>query len=111
MLRLALFLLLPLVITGLVVFAPLWNGGLAPSQQERAVTIRMTLFTWIIGAVLAFALLLLPNKQRVLMLVPVFVTAVMVGKLWKRARLRAREQGGKPVDPLERMKRVKTRVE
>jgi hypothetical protein len=109
MLRLALFLLLPLVITGLVVFAPLWNRGLAPSQQERAVAIRMTLFTWVIGAVLAFALLLLPNKQRVLMLVPVFVTAVMVGKLWKRARLRARQQSENPADPLDRMKRVKTR--
>lgn len=109
MLRLALFLLLPLVIAGLVVFAPLWNGALAPSQQERAITIRMTLFTWLIGAVLAFALLLLPNKQRVLMLVPVFVTAVMLGKLWKRARLRARRHTESPPDPLARMKRVKTR--
>jgi hypothetical protein len=111
MLRLAIFLLLPLVITGLVVFAPLWNGALAPSQQERAITIRMTLFTWIIGAVLAFALLLLPNKQRVLMLVPVFVAAMMLGKLWKRARLRARQQTANPGDPLDRMKRVKTPVD
>lgn len=110
MLKLAVFLIVPVVVTALLVIAPLWNGALSPSQQERAIGIRMTLFTWVMAALLGAALILLPNKSRVLMLVPVFVTAVVLGKIWRRARLRAREEAERPATDIEHMKRVKEPV-
>jgi quinol-cytochrome oxidoreductase complex cytochrome b subunit len=101
--RFLLFLLLPVVLVGLGLFAPMLDARRTRSEQERAVALRMTLFAWLIGLLLLGALILLPNKQRVLMLVPVFVTAVFLGRLWRRVRLRARRDA--EVD-LERMKRV-----
>ena len=106
MLRLALFLILPLAAAVLLILSPMWNPRLSATQQERAMAIRMTLFTWIMGAVLAVALILLPNKHRVLMLVPVFITAVVIGRVWKRARVRARAEREQQAVDLERMKRV-----
>lgn len=88
---------------GAALLMPLWDSRKTRSEQERAVAIRMTIFAWIVGLVLVGALILLPNKSRVLMLVPVFVTAVVVGKTWRKAKLRARREA--EVD-LERMKRA-----
>ena len=85
------------------VLAPLLDARRSRTGQERAVSFRLTMFTWLIGLLLAGALLLVPNKQRVLMFVPIFMIAVVIGKVWRRARLRARRE--REVD-LDRMKRV-----
>lgn len=86
-----------------VVFAPLWSSRGERLQQERAVTVRLTLFIWLLAVLFAAGLLLVPDKQRVLMLAPLLAGAVIAGKLWKRARERARTQ---PTVDFERMKRV-----
>ena len=51
------------------------------------------------------ALVFLPNKQRVLLAIPMFVVAVTLAKLWRtgRARLRREEEERGSID---RMKRV-----
>ena len=105
MFRALLFLLMPMALVTVGVLAPLWDVRRSPSEKERAVTIRLAIFTWMLGLMLALALVLLPNKQRALMLVPIFVTAVVVGRVWRRARRRAQREREEAVD-LEHMKRV-----
>jgi uncharacterized membrane protein len=102
--RILFFMLLPLVLIGLVVVAPLFDAARSASERERAMTIRMTLFTWLLGGVLLLGLVLLPNKQRVLMMVPAFVIATVIGRVWKRARERLRREREAP--NLDRMKRL-----
>jgi hypothetical protein len=96
--------LLPLVLIGLVVAAPFFDAARSADERERAVTIRMTIFTWLLGAVLVLGLVLVPNKQRVLMMVPAFFIATVVGRIWKRARARLRREREAP--NIERMKRL-----
>jgi hypothetical protein len=97
----ALFLLLLLAATVLGIILPLFDQRRAPSARERAVAMRLTLFSWLMGLLLAGGLVLLPNKSRVLMLAPIFAIAVITGRVWKNARRRARLA----VD-IERMKRL-----
>jgi hypothetical protein len=54
--------------------------------------------------VLLLGLVLLPNKQRVLMLIPAFFISVVVGKVWKAARRRLRREGDRP--DIDHMKRL-----
>jgi hypothetical protein len=93
------------LVVAVAVLAPLWDARRSKSQQERAIGFRLTMFTWIIGLLLLLALFIVPNKQRVLMFVPIFMTAVVIGRVWQKARLRARREREQAVD-LERMKRV-----
>jgi L-asparagine transporter-like permease len=75
------------------------------SEAERFFTIRISAFSWLVGFIFVFALLFLPNKQRLLLLIPIFFTAVSLGKLWRSGRARVqREQRER--DALERMKRI-----
>ena len=75
------------------------------SEAERFFAMRVALFSWIAGFGFVIALIFLPNKQRVLLLIPLFVLTVTVAKLWRtgRARLRREEEER---GSLERMKRV-----
>jgi FlaA1/EpsC-like NDP-sugar epimerase len=75
------------------------------SAKERFFAIRASALTWMVGIVLFAAFVLLPNKLRVLMLLPAFVVVVSVAKLWRNARARLRQESQERVD-LERMKRV-----
>ena len=75
------------------------------SDAERFFAMRVAIFSWVAGFAFLVALLFLPNKQRVLLMIPLFVLSVTVAKLWRtgRARLQreAQERGN-----LDRMKRV-----
>jgi Na+/H+ antiporter NhaD/arsenite permease-like protein len=75
------------------------------SEKERAFAIRISAFSWLVGFLLLLAFLFLPNKQRVLMLLPVFFAAVTLAKFWRNSRERLRREQQARVD-LERMKRV-----
>ncbi len=75
------------------------------SDAERFFAMRLAIFSWVAGFAFLVALLFLPNKQRVLLLIPIFVLGVTIAKLWRsgRARLRREEQER---GSLDRMKRV-----
>jgi hypothetical protein len=75
------------------------------SEAERFFSMRVAIFAWISGFAFLIALLFLPNKQRVLLMIPLFVLAVTITKLWRtgRARLRREEEER---GSLDRMKRV-----
>ncbi len=75
------------------------------AARETSVLFRMAMFSWVLGLVFLAAFLFLPNKQRLLILVPASFAAVMVAKVWKSAQLRARQADQGRVD-FERMKRV-----
>ena len=75
------------------------------TAKERFFAIRASAFTWLVGILLFAAFVFLPNKQRVLMLLPAFVIVVSVAKLWTNARARLRRENQERID-LERMKRV-----
>lgn len=64
----------------------------AGSAAERAFTIRFTAFTWLVGFLFVAAFIFLPNKGRVVMLVPFFLVAVSLAKWWKNSRARLRRE-------------------
>ncbi len=66
-----------------------WRAG---SADERAFTIRFTIFTWFIVLLFVLAFLFLPNKGRVVMLLPAFLVTVSLAKWWKNARTRLRRE-------------------
>jgi len=75
------------------------------SEAERVFAIRLALFSWLAGFVFFVALMFLPNKQRVLLMIPIFLVAVSVAKLWRDGRARLRREHEER-DRFERMKRV-----
>ena len=75
------------------------------SEAERFFSMRVALFAWISGFAIVVALLFLPNKQRILMMIPIFVFAVTLGKLWRTGRERLRREEAER-GSLDRMKRV-----
>jgi FlaA1/EpsC-like NDP-sugar epimerase len=75
------------------------------SAQERFFAVRASAFTWLVGIGLVAAFIFLPNRQRILFLLPAFVVVVTVMKFWRNARERLRREQQERVD-LDRMKRV-----
>jgi len=75
------------------------------TPQEKAHAIRSAALFWLLGFAFVAALVFLPNRARVFMMLPAFFIAVAVGKGWRNARERLRRQRQSQVD-LERMKRV-----
>ena len=75
------------------------------SEAERFFAMRVALFSWVSGFAFLIALLFLPNKQRVLLMIPIFVVAVTVAKLWRtgRARLRREEEERGSLDRIKRV--------
>ncbi len=75
------------------------------SEAERFFSMRVAIFAWIAGFAFLIALIFLPNKQRILLMLPIFVFAMSVTRLWRtgRARLRREEEER---GSLDRMKRV-----
>jgi Na+/H+ antiporter NhaD/arsenite permease-like protein len=96
------------LLAGLLIYAVLsthFTIRRCRSEKERAFAIRFSLFSWVVGFLLLIAFLFLPNKQAVLMLLPVFFVAVTLTKFWRNSRDRLRREQQERVD-LERMKRV-----
>lgn len=77
----------------------------AGSAAERAFTIRFTAFTWLIGLLFVAAFIFLPNKGRVIMMLPVFLVAVSLAKWWKNSRARLRREAQLDTN-FERARRV-----
>lgn len=78
------------------------------STEERSFVFRATILTWFIGTLMLAAFIFLPNKLRVLMLIPAFLTVSGLSRMWSNARTRLRQQQQQPgsrVD-IDRMKRV-----
>ena len=75
------------------------------SDGERFFAMRLALFSWVAGFAFLVALIFLPNKQRVLMMIPLFVLIVTVAKLWRTGRARHRREEEER-GSLDRMKRV-----
>ena len=96
------------LLLGVILFG-VWktNRSVRRSQtaQERYFVVRSSVFMWFVGILLIAGLLFLPNKVRVLLLVPVFFGVVSLTKFLRDARARLRRQTQDRVD-LERMKRA-----
>jgi Kef-type K+ transport system membrane component KefB len=75
------------------------------ASHERAVFVRMTLFTATVALLFAMMLALVPENPRALLVIPMILAAVAVVKIWKAALARMRRNAEDRVD-LERMKRV-----
>ena len=75
------------------------------SEAERYFAMRVALFSWVAGFGCVIAFIFLPNRQRVLLLIPIFVVAVSVAKLWRTGRTRLRREEEER-GSLDRMKRV-----
>ena len=77
----------------------------AASPRARFFAWRFSFFTWIVGVLFVLAFLFLPNKGRVLMIVPFFLAAASLTKWWRASRERLRREESVRSD-LERMKRI-----
>ena len=75
------------------------------TAEERGMAIRVSAFAWLMGFIFVIALIFLPNKQRVIMMLPAFIFAVAFAKFWRDKRARLRRENEERVN-LERMKRV-----
>lgn len=75
------------------------------SERERQFTIRTSAFMWVVGLGFLAAFLFLPVRPAIFLLVPAFVAAVSLGKLWRNGRARFRRESELRVN-FERMKRV-----
>lgn len=97
------YLLLALLIFGI------WktNRSVQRSQtaQERAFTVRTSIFSWFVGFILLAALILLPLRALMLLLLPVAFGVLSITKFLHDARARLRREQQGRVD-IERMKRV-----
>ena len=101
--RIVTYLLLALLLFG--VFRTHRSVRRSASAEERAIAIRISAFAWLVGFIFLAAFLFLPNKQRVILMIPGFIFAVSLAKFWrdKRARLR---RASEEQTRLDRMKRV-----
>jgi hypothetical protein len=73
--------------------------------QERAFTMRASIFSWFVGFLLLAAFLFLPARALMLLLLPVAFGMLSVTKLLRDSRNRLRREQQERVD-IERMKRV-----
>lgn len=96
-------LLLFLLIYG--VFTTHFSVKRSRSAKERFFAIRTAVFSWLIGLFFLFAFLFLPNKPRILMMLPAVFVAFTLSRVWRNSRQRLRREDQERID-LERMKRV-----
>jgi len=86
----------------LILFALLWffvprlvrhyMAWKTQSAAQRSFTVRFTMFSWVLAFLFVGALLFLPNKGRVIMLVPVFLAGATLAKWWQTSRERLRRE-------------------
>ena len=103
LMKIATWLLLFLLIFG--IFSTQRTVRRSRSEEERFFAIRISAFTWLVGLIFLLALIFLPNRQRVLLMIPIFFTAVSLGKLWRNGRARI-ERERVEREQLGRMKRI-----
>ena len=101
--KIAIYLLLAILLFG--VFRTHRSVRRSASAEERAITIRVSAFAWLVGFLLLIAFLFLPGKQRVILLLPAFIFAVAFAKFWRDKRARLRRESEEQTR-LDRMKRV-----
>ena len=77
----------------------------AASPRARFFAWRFSFFSWIVGILFVLAFLFLPNKGRVLMVLPFFLVAASLMKWWRTSRERLRREESMRSD-LDRMKRI-----
>lgn len=75
------------------------------SAEERFFAIRASVFTWLVGSGFVAAFIFLPNRLRIILLLPAFVAVVSLMKFWQNSRARLRRESQERVD-IDRMKRV-----
>jgi surface polysaccharide O-acyltransferase-like enzyme len=75
------------------------------NEQERAFVIRTVAAVIVFAIVFTALILFLPNKARVLLLLPAFVVGMSLLKAWHQTRMRLRREAADRID-FERMKRV-----
>jgi hypothetical protein len=97
------YLLLALLVFGI------WktNRSVQRSQtvEERAFTVRTSIFSWFVGFLLLAAILFLPFRALILLLLPVGFGVITMAKFLRDARMRLRREQQERVN-LERMKRA-----
>ena len=81
------------------------DGQRTGSAREKALAIRGVAALAVLGLIFVTALIFLPNRGRVMAMLPAFFLAVALGKAWRNSRERLRRAEQERVD-LERMKRV-----
>ncbi len=101
--KIATYLLLAILLFG--VFRTHRSVRRSVTEEERGMAIRVSAFAWLVGFIFLIALIFLPNKQRVIMMLPAFIFAVAFAKFWRDKRARMRRENEERVN-LERMKRV-----
>ena len=75
------------------------------TAQERFFAMRTSIFSWFVVFLLVAAFLFLPNRARILLLLPVVLGGIGVARFFRDARARLRRGNQERVD-IERMKRV-----
>jgi hypothetical protein len=75
------------------------------SEAERHFAVRLAIFSWVAAFGFMIGLMFLPNRQRVLLMIPLFLIAVSIAKLWRDGRSRLRREHEER-DRFDRMKRI-----
>lgn len=97
--------LIVLALLGYAIWGMQRTGGRTGSAREKALVIRGIAAFAVLGLIFVVALIFMPNRARVLMMLPMFFVAVGLGKAWRDSRQRLRRAEQERVD-LEKMKRV-----
>ena len=101
--KFAIYLLLALLIFG--VLRTHLSVRRSTSAEERGIAIRFSAFGWLVGFLFLLAFAFLPDKQRVILLVPAFIAAIGLAKFWRDKRADLRRRSAEQAR-LDRMKRV-----
>jgi hypothetical protein len=75
------------------------------TARERFFAMRTSIFSWFVVLLLVAAFLFLPNRARVLLLLPVVLGGISVARFFRDPRARLRRANQDRVD-IERMTRV-----
>lgn len=99
--------LLPAILIALLafVFWPRIRKWRASTAAERTFATRFTIFTVFVGLLFILGFLFLPNKGRIVMLLPCFVVAVSLAKWWQNSRARLRREARMDTN-FERARRI-----
>lgn len=101
--KFAIYILVAVLIFG--VFRTHLSVRRSTSAEERGVAIRFSAFAWLVGFLFLLAFIFLPNKQRVLLMLPTFIVVVSLAKFWRNKRADLRRKSAEQAR-LDRMKRV-----
>ena len=75
------------------------------SPREKQFIMRTTLAAWLLGFLILAAVVFLPTRLIVLLMLPIAAVALSLARAWQNTRTRLREERAAAMD-FERMKRV-----